>query len=761
MVWLFAIPIHGTTAMAMSTEDAIARFTDLDARYNAMANRLASVEAEHQQAHSLLEAARAQIATHQQNIYKLQTSTGAGGKFEFRLIDPKTMVPEKLAGRNQWRAWSEASRSYIENLDTAMAEHLQAVECVETALTPSQIAESQITEEHAKQLGRYLKLRTESSSHAHSVIKAAQEKKLHPLEQWRLLSREYDPKGLGSEFVEMQELMAPEKLRAQSVAGISAAIEAWEDMERRHKKRNGLELPEKLRTTVLFKLIPQKLSEEILRTTTKWSSYEQLKDHLHSLQFLRTSGPAPMLQNMEAVELTAEEGETITTEDGELMRLERRDGKKVAVRANQQRRGGPKGQGKGNNDCYRCGRPGHRRADCTWSTHIDGGKPRPLPQRASTRMDCSNLEEYPEPTAATRVPEETAAKPLGHLIELNALDLGEEEDEDEYDPWEQGFDPWTKQLVPGDTSDEKLLCPPCDPMIPTLQDLYKAREVCQLCEKAGVYERMMQTQRHDLYIPTRPHPVSIATPFRSLSPQPVKVPIPSWVPDLELTRVELSSCIPEPPKPEELPRVLEPKPEELPSTRWNPPAQEPAREEYHDCEDDVPHATHTPEEAAVPETIEINAIGPTETHEPIDITVDSGAGAAVCNPKHFPESALVDSPGSLAGQIFGGPGGEKIPNMGQLKAETLLENGCEGKFVFQAADVISPLLAVSSVNDKGNLVLFDPQGSFIIPAQNQVLINKVRQLVQQMTGKIELHRKNGVYKMKAWRKKSGFTRQGR
>ena len=149
------------------------------------------------------------------------------------------------------------------------------------------------------------------------------------------------------------------------------------------------------------------------------------------------------------------------------------------------------------------------------------------------------------------------------------------------------------------------------------------------------------------------------------------------------------------------------------------------------------------------------------SHDKIDITVDSGAGASVCHPKHFPESVVVDSPGSLAGQIFAGPGGEKIPNEGQLKADTVLENGAEGKFTFQAADLRSPLLAVSSVNDKGNLVLFDPEGSFIIPAHNTALIAQMRQLVQKMTGKVNLHRKNGVYRMTAWRKKPGFTRQGR
>ena len=114
------------------------------------------------------------------------------------------------------------------------------------------------------------------------------------LEQWRRLSWENDPKGLGSELVELQEPTNPEKMRSKTVAGISSAIELWEELERRHRERQGIELPEKLRISILFKLIPTELAREILQQTTKWTSYTQLKEHLHSLQFIRTSGPAPM-----------------------------------------------------------------------------------------------------------------------------------------------------------------------------------------------------------------------------------------------------------------------------------------------------------------------------------------------------------------------------------------------------------------------------------------------------------------------------------
>ena len=132
--------------------------------------------------------------------------------------------------------------------------------------------------------------------------------------------------------------------------------------------------------------------------------------------------------------------------------------------------------------------------DCTWSTHIDGGKPRPAPVRAAGNIE----ESHESPTA----PETAAAeKPLGHLtIEINALD-----DEDDWsDPWEEmGNDPWG----------ESLRCPPCDTQIPTLQDLYGAREVCQICKDAGVYQRMMEQQRVDQYIIPQP-PSATTTPLK-------------------------------------------------------------------------------------------------------------------------------------------------------------------------------------------------------------------------------------------------------
>ena len=88
----------------------------------------------------------------------------------------------------------------------------------------------------------------------------------------------------------------------------------------------------------------------------------------------------------------------------------------------------------------------------------------------------------------------------------------------------------------------------------------------------------------------------------------------------------------------------------------------------------------------------------------MDVTIDSGAGLPVANPKHFPGTAVVASEGSRRGQKFQGPGGELMANQGQMSPEVLVESGDIGRINFAAADVRKPLLAVSAVNKKGSPV---------------------------------------------------------
>ena len=134
-------------------------------------------------------------------------------------------------------------------------------------------------------------------------------------------------------------------------------------------------------------------------------------------------------------------------------------------------------------------------------------------------------------------------------------------------------------------------------------------------------------------------------------------------------------------------------------------------------------------------------------------TIDSGAAESVCDPSDVPEGTLEESAGSRAGRGYLGAGrNQRIPNLGQIRARRVAENGLKTTMLFQAAQVRKPLVAVSATVDKENMVVFDHEkfgGGCIIPNDAPEL-DMIRQLVQQVTNRIRLQRQNGVYLMRNW-----------
>ena len=144
-----------------------------------------------------------------------------------------------------------------------------------------------------------------------------------------------------------------------------------------------------------------------------------------------------------------------------------------------------------------------------------------------------------------------------------------------------------------------------------------------------------------------------------------------------------------------------------------------------------------------------------------NITVDSGAGTSVTNPKKHPNCELKPSAASQRGQQFVGPFGATTPNQGDLNTEVVLETGDTGNMTFAGADVRKTLLSVSSVNQRGNPCWFDGDSSFIIPAGAEQL-PEIRRLILAVKKKVQMHMNNGVFHIKTWKKPSRpFQGQGR
>ena len=111
-----------------------------------------------------------------------------------------------------------------------------------------------------------------------------------------------------------------------------------------------------------------------------------MKTHIVTVINSRTRGLAPMMMGNLSDEDSnhhASSDEFVESEDGELNRLEVRNGKKVFTKPrHDSSKGNTKGGGKGRTDkeCFCCGRFGHIRADCRAKTHINGRHPKSAPQ---------------------------------------------------------------------------------------------------------------------------------------------------------------------------------------------------------------------------------------------------------------------------------------------------------------------------------------------------------------------------------------------
>ena len=107
----------------------------------------------------------------------------------------------------------------------------------------------------------------------------------------------------------------------------------------------------------------------------------------------------------------------------------------------------------------------------------------------------------------------------------------------------------------------------------------------------------------------------------------------------------------------------------------------------------------------------------------------------------------------MKGQRYVGPGGEKVDNLGELTVKVRTERHGGGdissRVTFLGAKVHKPLLAVSGVIDKGNMVVFDGSGSFILP-NSCAGVASVRKAITGVQGRIPLHAKNGVFVLRTW-----------
>ena len=125
------------------------------------------------------------------------------------------------------------------------------------------------------------------------------------------------------------------------------------------------------------------------------------------------------------------------------------------------------------------------------------------------------------------------------------------------------------------------------------------------------------------------------------------------------------------------------------------------------------------------------------------VCVDSGAGESVCPIDAFPSYGIHKI--AKTGARYTAAGGQELINAGEKRPQ-FKSGGVDGYMAFQCTAVQKPLAAASRIAQKGNRVVLEEDGGFIL--------NKA-------TGKkIPLTIENGVYMMEMCVKPAAAPFQG-
>ena len=198
-----------------------------------------------------------------------------------RLVEPKTLMPDPFGKKNvpSRRTWSNFARDFVGVVHATLKQAMKAAENQKQPISVTHLQhEFNVTNEIDQELQHFLISSTEGQ--ALEIVRGAEREP--GLEQWRRLAALCDPSAAGRSLDDSRQILSPPK--AVQIDDLSHTIQAWENLEQRHRERTGYQLPEDMRLAVLLSMCPTYLEKELTAQQHLFPDYAQIKAHIDSDQ---------------------------------------------------------------------------------------------------------------------------------------------------------------------------------------------------------------------------------------------------------------------------------------------------------------------------------------------------------------------------------------------------------------------------------------------------------------------------------------------
>ena len=178
-----------------------------------------------------------------------------------------------------------------------------------------------------QELQHFLLSRTEGE--APEIVRGAER---NPgLEQCQIVAALYDPLAAGRILDDSMQILPPPQ--AAQIEDRAHNIQAWGNLEQRHRERTGDQLPNDMRLAIILS-VPNTPGKRVDNAATFFPDYAQMKARSVAVINSRTRGLAPMMMGNLSDEdsyFRAGSDESVESEDGELYRLEIRTARKSSL----------------------------------------------------------------------------------------------------------------------------------------------------------------------------------------------------------------------------------------------------------------------------------------------------------------------------------------------------------------------------------------------------------------------------------------------